>query len=246
MINRFHDDHACRAGVAERIMMLERDTQVFRDDIEPMAGEFGPSALGNPDAIEPCCLEHCAIIDAACCCEGALVKIGMGHGRAAIQMGLEDAVNVSETGLAQHVAGSNPVDPRVEAAEMILRIDKGLILKRDSAIAKANNSDLAYAADTRTCRLDIDDYELWFFGIATSCIYRGVGRVVGEKGLEHIMIIRSAQTVAQGPWRTIFDAHWLFISHADIDEDRLSNPTLCFGRREAGRWHKISRFVLEK
>ena len=192
MIDRFHDDHACRAGVAERIMMLERDIQMFRHDIEPMAGQLGPGALGNSDTIQPCGLEHRAIIYTACCCEGALVKIGMGHGRAAIQMGLKDAVNVSETGLAQYVAGSNPVDPRIEAAEMILRIDKGLILKRDSAVAKADNAYLADAADTRARRLDVDDHEVWFFGIAISCSCRGVGREVGVKGLEHIRIIRGA------------------------------------------------------
>ena len=75
---------------------------------------------------------------------------------------------------------------------MILRIDKGLILKRDSAIVKADNADLADAADTRARRLDIDDHEVWFFGIATSRICRGVGREVGAKGLEHIRIIGSA------------------------------------------------------
>ncbi|WP_313737156.1 hypothetical protein [Sphingobium yanoikuyae] len=75
-------------------------------------------------------------------------------------MTIDDLVEVAEARLARDLGCGDAVNARVEAAEIISRIDQRLILKRNLAPAEADNSDLADAANAPACGLDVDRYEI--------------------------------------------------------------------------------------
>lgn len=159
-------------------MMFERDTQMLRHDVEPVTGKLGPYALGNAHTIEPCRLDHRAVMDQAGCGEGPFIEIGMGNGRATTQMTVHDGMDIGKAGLAHDMPGGNPVNARVEAAEMIPRVDQRLILKGDCAIAEPDDTDLADATDAGACRFDIDDHEIRLFAF----VIAGIGWMGWEHG----------------------------------------------------------------
>jgi hypothetical protein len=73
---------------------------------------------------------------------------------------VNDLVEVAEARLARDLGCGDAVNARVEAAEIISRIDQRLIFKRNLAPAEADDSDLADAANAPACGLNVDRYEI--------------------------------------------------------------------------------------
>ncbi len=75
-------------------------------------------------------------------------------------MTIDDRMQLTETGLAQHMVGGDAMDVDIEAAERVARIDHRFIFEADRAVAEPDDADLADAADAGTGGLDIDHDEI--------------------------------------------------------------------------------------
>lgn len=89
-----------------------------------------------------------------------LVEIGMGDRDAATKMRCDLGMKITERWLANNVIGRDPMNAAIEAAEMVARIDQRLKFEDDFATAKADNADLADAADTAASGFDINRHEI--------------------------------------------------------------------------------------
>ena len=148
VIDRFHDHHSSGASIAQCIMMLVADPEEAGEYVEAMAGEIGPSALGHPHAVEPRRFDHLAPMHAACGGERSLVKKGVRDGGPTGKMAIDDCVDVRKGGLPNDVIATDAVDPRVERRELIARIYEALVRENLQTIPKADDPDLADAANT--------------------------------------------------------------------------------------------------
>jgi len=90
----------------------------------------------------------------------AFVEIGMCNSCSPGQVSVNDVVHVGKARLACDMVGGNAMDAGVEAVEVIARIEQGLKLERDRAAAKADDTDLADAADAGAGGFDVDDYKI--------------------------------------------------------------------------------------
>ncbi len=117
----------CGASVTQGIVMPEGDAEVFRHDVELVAGEFGPRTLCDAHAVEPGGFNHCPVVDAAGRRQRALVEVGVCNGGPPSQVSVNDVVHIGKARLACDMVRGDAVDSSVEAAEVIARIEQGLV-----------------------------------------------------------------------------------------------------------------------
>ena len=146
VIDRFDQDHAGGARIAQRVVVLKLDAKVVGENIQSMAGKLRPGASSHTNAVEPTRVDAGSLMEKASGRDRATIERRMRHRDAITEMADQRGVEVSKFWFAAHVMPIDAVNSHVERVKLIARIDEGFVLERDATIGETDDPNLADAA----------------------------------------------------------------------------------------------------